>query len=329
MNLPDFSHIQQAADRLQGYSVRTPVLESDRINDRLGGRLLIKPECLQRTGSFKFRGAFNKISKLTLDERSNGVVAFSSGNHAQGVAAAAKILGIPATIVMPADAPKIKIDNTKGDGAKVILYDRKDGNRVVIADQIIADTGAVMIPPYDDPDIMAGQGTVGLELAAQSKEMGVDMDYMLGPCSGGGLIGGCALAFERLSPNTQIYSVEPDNYDDTAQSLKAGERIQISPDHKSICDALMLEIPGRLTFEVNKKLLAGGLSVSDTATECAMAEAFQEYKLVLEPGGAVALAAILEGHISIKGKAAGVICTGGNVDPETFRHALEVNNSET
>ena len=318
----NFTDIAEAAEWLKGYALPTPILESDRLNENLHGRLLIKPENLQRTGSFKFRGAFNKISKLSKNERAAGVVAFSSGNHAQGVAAAAKILSIKATIVMPSDAPSIKIENTKSYGAEVVLYQRSDGNRVEVTQEIVAKTGAVLIPPYDDPDIMAGQGTIGLEFAKQADGLGVSLEILAGPCSGGGMIGGCALALHSLSPTTKIYSVEPEFYDDTALSLAAGKRIKISPTQNSICDALLLETPGHITFEVNQQLLTKGLSVSDAETERAMKTAFREFKIVLEPGGAVALAAVLEGLLNIEGKTAGVVCTGGNVDPETFRKAL-------
>jgi threonine dehydratase len=321
--LPTIADIEAAAERLSGHALRTPVLESERINNQLGCRLLIKAECLQRTGSFKFRGAFNMIFGLDDSEKENGVVAFSSGNHAQGVAAAAKILGIKATIVMPEDAPQIKIDNTRGDGAEVVLYNRADGNRVAIAEKIISETGATLVPPYDAPEIMAGQGTLGLELYEQARKQDLTLDVVLGPCSGGGMIGGTAIAFKDRSPDTEIYSVEPEGYDDTALSLAAGKRIEITPDTPSICDALLLEIPGELTFSSNKKLLSGGLVVSEAETAQAMKTAFQEYKVVVEPGGAVALAAVLAGKIDPKGKTIGVICTGGNVDSETFRKVLE------
>ncbi len=319
---PTISDVETAAERLSGYAVQTPVLESERINDRLGCRLLIKAECLQRTGSFKFRGAFNMISRLSDKEKSNGVVAFSSGNHAQGVAAAAKILNIKATIVMPADAPQIKIDNTRGDGAEVVLYNRADGNRVAIAEKIIADTGATLVPPYNAPEIMAGQGTLGLEFFKRAKEMGVALDYLLGPCSGGGMIGGAAIVFNDRSPDTKVYAVEPVGYDDTALSLAKGERVQIEPGTPSFCDALLLETPGELTFAVNKELLAGGLIVNQAETAAAMKTAFQEYKIVVEPGGAVALAAAMSGKIKTEGHAIGVICTGGNVDAATFKDVL-------
>ena len=322
-NPPTFKDIEAAAARLTDYAVRTPVLESERLNDQLSCRMLIKAECLQRTGSFKFRGAFNMVSSLTDAQKDKGVVAFSSGNHAQGVAAAAKILGIKATIVMPADAPEIKIKNTQGDGAETVLYNRAEANRVAIADKIIEETGATLVPPFDAPQIMAGQGTLGLEFLDQAKDMGAELDCLLGPCSGGGMIGGNAIAFKERSPNTSIYCVEPEGYDDTALSLEAGERVQIKPETSSFCDSLLLEIPGELTFTVNRKLLKGGLVVSQAETANAMKNAFQEYKIVVEPGGAVALAAALSGKIDLQGKTVGIICTGGNVDADTFAQVLE------
>ncbi|MBT3914914.1 MAG: threonine/serine dehydratase [Rhodospirillaceae bacterium] len=321
--IPTISDVEAAAERLSDYAIQTPVLESERVNDQLGCRLLIKAENLQRTGSFKFRGAFNMISGLAEEERSNGVVAFSSGNHAQGVAAAAKILGIKASIVMPADAPQIKIDNTRGDGADVVLYNRTDGNRVAIAEEIIAKTGAILIPPYNAHEIMVGQGTLGLEFFQQNKEMGASLDYLLGPCSGGGMIGGSAIVFSDRSPATEVYAVEPVGYDDTTLSLAKGERVQIKPGTPSFCDALLLETPGEITFAVNKELLAGGLVVSQAETAEAMKTAFQEYKIVVEPGGAVALAAALSGKIKVRGSKIGVICTGGNVDAATFKDVLD------
>ena len=321
-SIPTISDVEAAAQRLTGYAVQTPVLESERINDQLGCRLLIKAECLQRTGSFKFRGAFNMISGLSDEERSQGVVAFSSGNHAQGVAAAAKILGIKASIVMPTNAPQIKIDNTRGDGADVILYNRADGNRVAIAKNIIAETGATLVPPYNAPEIMVGQGTLGLELFQQTKDRSVCLDYLLGPCSGGGMISGSAIVFNDRSHSTKIYTVEPVGYDDTALSLAKGERVKIEPGTPSFCDALLLETPGETTFAVNKELLAGGLVVSQAETAVAMKTAFREYKIIVEPSGAVALAAALSGKINTQDKTVGIICTGGNVDATTFKDVL-------
>jgi threonine dehydratase len=321
--LPTIKDIETAIARLAGYAIRTPVLESKNINAELNCRLLIKAECLQRTGSFKFRGAFNMISTLTNKQKEKGVVAFSSGNHAQGVAAAAKIFGIKATIVMPNDAPQIKITNTKNDGAKIILYKRSDANREEIAFDIVKKTGATLIPPFDALEIMAGQGTLGIEFIEQAKKMGVHLDCLLGPCSGGGMIGGTAIAFEDKSPQTSVYSVEPEGYDDTALSLKADKRVKITPGSNSFCDSLLIKMPGKLTFESNRKLLTGGVVVNQAETANAIKLAFREYKIIVEPGGAVALAAVISKKINPQGKTIGVICSGGNIDEVTFIKILE------
>jgi threonine dehydratase len=322
-NGPTIKDIEIAAESLTGYAVKTPVLESDKVNALLNCRVLLKAENLQRTGSFKFRGAFNMISNLINLQKNKGVVAFSSGNHAQGVAAASRILNIKSTIVMPTDAPQIKINNTRNDGANIVFYNRADANRVKIAEKIIKKTGATLVPPYDAPEIIAGQGTLGLEFIDQVKNRNTKLDYLLGPCSGGGLIAGNAIAFKERSPETLIYCVEPEGYDDTALSLKAGKRKSIKTNINSFCDALLVEIPGKLTFKTNKQLLAGGLVVSQRETANAIQVAFEEYKVVLEPGGAVALAAILSNKISLKGKVIGIICSGGNIDGSTFKDVLE------
>ena len=302
--------------------MKTPLLESPRLNDRLGGRLLIKPECLQRTGSFKFRGAFNKIVQIPDDDKSRGVVAFSSGNHAQGVAAAAQILGLPATIVMPSDAPAIKITSTQSYGATVVPYERKDGNRVQLAERILGETGGSMVPPYNDFDVIAGQGTIGLEIAEQASTLGTPLDVVLGPSSGGGMLSGVATALGVVSSDTIVHSVEPAFYDDIAQSLEAGKRIEIETGRPSVCDALLVEMPGDLTFEIMKARVTSGFSVSDDDALAAVKLAFEEFKIVLEPSGAIALAAVLTGKVDIQNKTAGVVCTGGNVDPDLFTRAL-------
>lgn len=321
--LPQISDIEAAKRRLAGYAMATPLVESPRLNALVGARLLIKPECLQRTGSFKFRGAFNKIIQIPQERRACGVVAFSSGNHAQGVAAAAEILGLPATIVMPSDAPAIKIENTKNYGAEVILYNRADGNRVAVAKHVLAQTGGTLIPPYNDFDVIAGQGTIGLELAREAKALDAPLDIVLGPSSGGGMMAGVALAFASRSPDTSLYSVEPDHYDDIAQSLAANDRVTIELGMPSLCDALLLETPGELTFEIMKLHLSGGVSVSDEQALAAVRVAFNEFKVVLEPSGAAALAAVLHGKIDVHGKTVGIICSGGNVDPDIFVRALQ------
>src|SRR5215468_10293403 len=320
--LPDLAAIEAAAGRLAGHAIETPLLESPNLNARTGGRVFIKPETLQRTGSFKFRGAFNKISQIPRDA-TGGVVAFSSGNHAQGVAAAAQIRGLPAVIVMPSDAPGIKIANTRAYGAEVILYDRSREDREQIGARLAAERGAVLVRPYDDPDVIAGQGTIGLEIARHCKAKGVTPEIVLCPAGGGGLIAGCATALTTLLPEVKIYAAEPAGFDDTARSLAAQRRISNEPGKTTICDALMAATPGELTFAINGRLLAGGFAVSDQEVQAAMAYAFGRLKLVIEPGGAVALAAVLAGKINLRGRTAVVVCSGGNVDPATFCAAIE------
>jgi threonine dehydratase len=322
LQAPSFADVKAAAQRLAGMAVITPLIESSALNKRIGGRILIKPENLQRTGSFKFRGAYNKLSQLPEAARGAGVAAYSSGNHAQGVAAAAALLGMPATIVMPADAPRIKIENTRGYGAEVVLYDRYHEVRDEVAAEIVAERGATLVRPYDDPDIIAGQGTCGLEIAQQAAALGAKLDAVLVCCGGGGLVSGTALALAELTPSTAVYSVEPKSFDDTARSLTAGERLRNDPAARSICDALLAPTPGELTFALNKQLLAGGLVVSDEEAAAAMAYAFRELKLVIEPGGAVALAALLAGRIEAAGKVVALTLSGGNVDAESYCQIL-------
>ena len=322
----DFADIEAAARRLDGIAVTTPLLETDAINAATGARVLVKAECLQLGGAFKFRGAYNRISRLDEAERKAGVVAFSSGNHAQGVALAAQMLGVPATIVMPTDAPEIKLANTRAYGADVVLYDREKENRADIARALAADKGAILVPSYDDPFIIAGQGTVGLELAGQAKEIGALLDAVIAPCGGGGLISGCALALNHEISDTEIFIAEPEGFDDTARSLAAGTRLAIEPGARSFCDALLSPMPGELTFSINQKLLAGGLSVSDTQTAQAMKVAYQYLKLVVEPGGAVALAAAVSGAYDCRDKTVAVICSGGNVDADIFAEAISLDD---
>ena len=300
------------------------------LNARLGGRLLVKAEALQRTGSFKVRGAFNKIRQLDDAARAAGVAAFSSGNHAQAVALAAAELGAPAVIVMPSNAPAIKAENTRAYGADIVPYDRVREDREAIARAVAEARGATLVRPFDDPEIIAGQGTIGLEIAEQTRELVLGpvetLDVLLVPCSGGGLIAGCALALADASPGTAIYAVEPEGFDDTARSLAAGERRSndpsAAPGGSSICDALLTPTPGALTFAINARRLAGGLVVSDDEAAAAMAVAFREFKLVLEPGGAVALAAALCGRINVRGRVVAVVASGGNVDAAVFGAAL-------
>ncbi|WP_353859034.1 threonine/serine dehydratase [Azospirillum formosense] len=314
--------IVEAAARLDGFAVRTPLLENALLNERVGGRVLLKPEVLQRSGSFKFRGAFNRLSQLTPEERRGGVVAWSSGNHAQGVAAAAALLGMPAVIVMPSDAPALKIANTRGYGAEVVLYDRWTESREGIAQAIAAERGAATVPPYDHPQIMAGQGTVGLEIAAQAQAIGAAPDDVIAPCSGGGLMSGVATAVRHTFPDARLWAAEPAGFDDVARSLAAGERVENAAGQRSICDALLTPTPGALTFPVMKDLLSGSLAVTDAEVKAAMAYAFTVLKLVVEPGGAVGLAAVLTGKLPAAGRTVAVVLSGGNVDAATFTDAL-------
>jgi threonine dehydratase len=324
--LPGLTEIHAAAEKLAAVAVQTPLLQAPALDRRTGGHVLIKAEMLQRTGSFKFRGAYNKISRIAPALRHKGVVAFSSGNHAQGVAAAAQLLNTPATIVMPADAPAIKIENTRGYGASVVLYDRDTGDREAIAAEIVARTGATLVRPYDDPDIIAGQGTIGLELVRQAEALGCRLDLVLTPCSGGGLMAGCATAVKALSPQTRLMTVEPQDFDDMARSLASGHRQTNKPGRRSICDALMSPTPGILTFRINQRLTEAGLAVSDAEVQQAMAFAFRELKLVVEPGGAVPLAAVLSGKVEAAGQTIALVLSGGNVDAATYTAALAANS---
>jgi threonine dehydratase len=310
-----FADIEAAALRIRGKAVITPLLSSPDLDQRTGSRILVKAEPLQQTGSFKFRGAYNRISQLSADERSRGVVAYSSGNHAQGVAYAARTFGVKATIIMPKDSPRLKIENTRGYGAEVILYDRFGESREAIGQRISDETGAVLVPPYDDPHIMAGQGTIGIEMVRQAADLGLTFDSVLCCCGGGGLISGLATSVSYLSPSTKLYAVEPENYDDTKRSLEKGERLSNAPHPMSICDAIVTPMPGKLTFPINKAKLAGGFAVSDQEAAEAVAYAARVLKITVEPGGAVALAAVLSGKLDCKGKIVGVVCSGGNIDP--------------
>jgi threonine dehydratase len=317
-DLPTRDDVEAAAAVLAGHAVVTPLLNSPSLDRRLGFRLLVKAECLQRTGSFKFRGAFNRLSRVSAAERRAGVVAFSSGNHAQGVAAAAEILGIRAVIVMPEDAPAIKLANTRAYGAEVVTYDRFTEDRELIAARIAESMGAVTVRPYDDRYVIAGQGTVGREIAVQA---GATVpDAVVVPASGGGLMAGCAVALEGTGAS--LFTAEPAGFDDHARSLAAGTRLANEPGRASICDALMAPRPGEITFAINGTRLAAGLAVTDAEALAAMRFAFHEFKLVLEPGGAVALAAVLAGRVPGSPETIAVVASGGNVDRARFIEAL-------
>jgi len=321
---PTIDDIRNAARRIDGYAVRTPLLESHLLSEQMGARILIKPECLQRVGAFKFRGAFNRLSQLSEEEKKIGVVAFSSGNHAQGVAAAAKILGIKATIVMPSDAPKMKRDNTIAYGAKVVGYDRENEDREQVAAKIVGDSGAVVVPPFEDPDIIAGQGTAALEVVEQAAKSGVKLDQFLCPVGGGGLLSGCSTVFSALSGDTEVFGVEPKDFDDVARSLALGEIQENASQSGSICDALMTPSPGKLTYQIIKENVSDILRVSDEEVLAAIKYAWEKLKLVVEPGGAVALAAVLSGKVDVQGKTVCILLSGGNVDAETYKRALEI-----
>jgi threonine dehydratase len=315
--------IEAAAKRLQGHARLTPMLSSPFLNEIAGRQLLVKPECLQHTGSFKFRGGWAAVSALEEQTRQRGVIAYSSGNHAQGVALAARAHGAPAVIIMPADAPKMKIDNTRALGAEVVLYDRISGeNREEIGRQYSSSRGLTLIKPYDDPQVIAGQGTVGLEIAAQAAEQGVTSGDVLVCCGGGGLTSGIALALEGHAPDMRARPCEPEGFDDAARSLVRGEILENPTTSGSICDAILTPAPGQITFPILSRLCGPGLVVTEDEALQAMALAFCRLKIVVEPGGAVALASALFHPDDITGEAVVAVVTGGNVDADMFREAL-------
>ncbi|MDZ4366590.1 MAG: threonine/serine dehydratase [Afipia sp.] len=321
--LPTNADIEAAARVLAPVAVRTRLVTSPALDALTGARVFLKPEVLQRTGSFKFRGAFNKLTSIPEASRKAGVVAFSSGNHAQGVAAAAQILNMPAVIVMPSDAPVSKIERTKSYGAEVVPYDRDKEDRDAIARDLASKRGATVVPPYDDPWVIAGQGTVGREIAEDFAALGLVPDLVSAPASGGGLMAGIALATKAKFPNAGLVTVEPYGFDDHARSFSAGERQPHRAIGRTICDALMASIPGEITFAVNQKLGVQGVTATDDEVAKAVAFAFRELKLVVEPGGAVALAALLAGHIDAEGKTIAIVLSGGNVDADLFARLIQ------
>ncbi len=310
--------IEAAAARLEGVAVRTPLIRNDELDRIADGRVLVKTENLQAIGSFKIRGAYNLMSQLSGEEAARGVVAFSSGNHAQGVAMAGRLLGIHAAIVMPEDAPRAKLENTRRLGGEVITYDRYTGDREAIAREIAEERGASLVPSYDHEHIIAGQGTVGLEIAEQALEMRLPPDQVLINCGGGGLSAGSGVALKARLQGVSVRTVEPDEFDDTARSIAAGERLRIAAGSRSICDSLLAESPGRLPFAIHRRFFDAGLTVSDREVREAMRFAFQNLKMVVEPGGAVSLAAVLSGKIETAGKTTAIVISGGNVDMEQF-----------
>ncbi len=316
--LPTAADVDEAARRLAGIALHTPLLTSAALDAMTGGRVFLKAETLQHTGSFKFRGAYNKLAAIPLEQRSGGVVAFSSGNHAQGVAAAARLLGLACVIVMPRDAPRAKRERTAALGAELVLYDRARDDREAIASEIALRRGAVLVPPYDDAMIIAGQGTAGREIVEDLSALGLTPNVVVVTASGGGLSAGIALAVKARVPTAMLYTAEPQGFDDHARSFRSGRREQNEALSGTICDALMARTPGKLTFAINQLLVDAGVVASDAEVGAAVAFAFSELKLVVEPGGAVALAALLTGKIDIANKIAVAVLSGGNIDPELF-----------
>ena len=319
----NFDMITAAAARIKGHARVTPMLSSPFLDEIAGRQILIKAECLQHTGSFKFRGAWSALSALAPETLTSGVIAYSSGNHAQGVAMAAAKHGVPAVIVMPADAPQLKIDNTRALGAEVILYDRATEDRDAIGTEIATARAMTLIRPYDDPQVIAGQGTTGLEIAQQAADMGVTKAQVAVCCGGGGLTSGIALALARTAPDMRVRPTEPDGFDDVTRSLQSGKIERNAKMDGSICDAIITPQPGDMTFPVMQKLCGGGVVVSDHDCLRAMALAFTRLKIVVEPGGAAALAAALFHPDQFTGDTVIAVTTGGNVDPAQFTRALE------
>ncbi|MBX4907722.1 MULTISPECIES: threonine/serine dehydratase [Rhizobium] len=315
--------IVAARARLRGRARRTPLLSSPFLNEIAGRRLFVKAECLQHSGSFKFRGGWSAVSGLDPAVRTRGVIAFSSGNHAQGVALAAKLHGVPAVIIMPSDAPKLKIANTRAFGAEVVLYDRANEDRDEIGARLSADRGLTLIKPFDEPLVIAGQGTTGLEISEQAEEEGVTEAEVLVPCGGGGLTSGIALALEASAPGFRVRPCEPENFDDTTRSLASGRIERNAAMSGSICDAIVTPEPGKITFPILKRLAGAGIVVTDEEALRAMALAFVRLKIVVEPGGAVALAAALFHGEALESDTVVAVTSGGNVDADIFAMALE------
>ena len=315
--------IEAAAGRLKGHVVRTPLLSSPFLDEIAGRRVLVKPECLQPTGSFKLRGGWSALSALPPEARARGVIAFSSGNHAQGVAYAARAMGAPCVILMPSDAPRVKIDNTRALGAEVVLYDRATGDRDAIGAALAEERGLTLVKPFDEPLVIAGQGTTGLEIAEDAAAAGVAAADVLVPCGGGGLTSGIALALEARAPGLRARTVEPEGFDDVARSLASGKIERNARMTGSICDAIVTPSPGQITFPILSRLCGPGIAVSEDEAMAAMAAAFNRLHIVLEPGGAVALAAALFRPEAVAGPAVTVVDSGGNVDVALHRKAME------
>lgn len=315
--------IRAAATRIHGHALRTPLLNSGFLDEIAGRRIWIKPECLQHTGSFKFRGAYSALSALDAVTRANGVIAFSSGNHAQGVALAARMHGTSAVIIMPSDAPQLKIDNTRAYGAEVVLYKRGVEDRDEIGDRLSRERGLTLVKPFDEPEVIAGQGTTGLEIAQDANAMGITNADVIVCCGGGGLTSGIALALEADAPTLLVRPAEPEGFDDVARSLRSGVIESNAASSGNICDAIITPQPGVIPFPIMKRLCGPGLVISEDEALSAMAQAFLRLKLVAEPGGAAALAAALYRPDEIQGDDVIVTISGGNVDPAMFTRALE------
>ena len=321
-DVPVFSDVEDAAAQLAGVAVKTPLLRSDLLDEQVGARIFVKPECLQRTGSFKFRGAYNRISRLSPEELARGVMAFSSGNHAQGVAAASRLMGSNAKILMPQDAPRAKVEGVKFWGGEVIFYDRATEDREAIGRRIADEEGRTLVPPFEDRYIIAGQGSAGLELMAQAREQDALIDKVICCAGGGGLIAGVGLAVKHANPEAEVWAAEPVDFDDMKLTFETGERVVNKKLTGSICDAIITPTHGELTWSLNARQLSGGYAVSDEEVLDAMAFAWRHLKIVVEPGGAVALAAVLSGKADVKGRTVCAVVSGGNVDKAMFEGAL-------
>lgn len=317
-HLPTIDDVEDAAVRIAPYVRRTPLLRSEALDAATGATVVVKAECLQRFGAFKARGAFNRIASFSVEERKRGVLAFSSGNHAQAVAGAAREFGIPAVIVMPSDAPRVKVDNTRALGGEIVLYDRVKEDREAIGVALAEARGLALVKPFDDAYVIAGQGTAGLEVFEDAGEI----DVALSPGSGGGLVSGVAVALTAKCPRVRVFAVEPKGHDDIVRSLASGARETNAPGVRSICDALLTERMGALPFAIAQEKFAGAVSVSDDDVRAAMRFAFRELRVVVEPGGAIALAAALTGAVDLKGARVAIIASGGNVDPAAYAEII-------
>ncbi|MFK7902499.1 MAG: threonine/serine dehydratase, partial [Nitratireductor sp.] len=328
MNIPTYKDVQIAAKRIEDAAMKTPLLNFSVLDDLIGAKIWLKAETLQVTGAFKFRGAYNAIKALTKDVRANGVVAASSGNHAQAIAKAASMFDIPSYIVMPQDTPQIKLDRTRAFGASVILYDRYNEDRIKIATDIAAKKQTPFIHPYEHFEVIAGQGTCGLEICETLKAQNETLDHVLVCTGGGGLMAGITLCVNKHFPNAKIHSCEPLEFDDYARSIQTGKREDNNPDARSICDAIVTPSPGINSFAICASKLSTGLVASDSQVLNAVAYAFNELKLVVEPGGAIALACLLQNKQMFKGKTIALTLSGGNIDPQILNKALQVNAQE-